>query len=612
MAAAGMPVGAMRPGPMVAARMEPAPALGWLLTVPAAVFALLTLVVPTGQTIVRAIQNWDDVAAARRQVPRIIGDDPLTNFWSSLGFSLSLAVIPLLVAVVVAPLLAAALDGAGTVPRRAARVLMSVPLVVFSPVAVAVAWAQGQHLGPTQIDAARHFFLLSSEGEAPWAQRFIIGGATLGVVCGLALLGYLAVFRGRADGRKITPAMVAVGAIIALATIAVSLQEFSFSWVWETRRSRGQTLGSLQNNTALRFLDSGAGAVIATGIGLLLAVLGVAATLVAIKTRLRLRILPADKMPARVPRAVGGFVAVAAVLIVGCWALLPWLSALFSSNQAPPLFRGTLEMYVNTWVPPLLGAIISVGVAYLAALGIGGVRPLGRGSEWLLLPFAPWLFVGLLPLAITDFENVRDLNLLDSGLLVRIPPILVSVPALVILTLFFRGQSAAWRARPRAEVSFQRAVALPALPLAGLLAGAMTVVYGQSALWSLFTPRGGVAVQLVLRDNLSLIERVPRGAPVGLATPLLVVVIALIGIAVLQVRYLDRLAIIAGGPDDSESDEFAESGDGAGRPGQPAQPYGGHVFPPPFAQGPSPYGQGPPYSQEAPPYGQGPPPVPGR
>ncbi|NED57537.1 sugar ABC transporter permease, partial [Micromonospora aurantiaca] len=71
----------------------------------------------------------------------------------------------------------------------------------------------------------------------------------------------------------------------------------------------------------------------------------------------------------------------------------------------------------------LLGAVVSVGAAFLGALGIGGLRPLGRRSEWLLLPFAPWLFVGIGPLSIAGFENVGTLDLINSfGAL--IPPML--------------------------------------------------------------------------------------------------------------------------------------------------------------------------------------------
>ena len=93
------------------------------------------------------------------------------------------------------------------------------------------------------------------------------------------------------------------------------------------------------------------------------------------------------------------------------------------------------------WLLPVLGAIVSVGTAFLAALGIGGLRPLGRHSEWLLLVFSPWLFVGVAPLSIAGFDNARHLGLLNHfiGL---VPPVLLSVPSLLVLTLFCRTRAA--------------------------------------------------------------------------------------------------------------------------------------------------------------------------
>ncbi|MEV0588973.1 hypothetical protein [Nonomuraea sp. NPDC050310] len=79
-----------------------------------------------------------------------------------------------------------------------------------------------------------------------------------------------------------------------------------------------------------------------------------------------------------------------------------------------------------------------MGVAYVGALGVGGLRPLGRHSQWLLLPFAPWLFTGTAPTVLASWLNVRSLDLLDT-FVALVPPVAVSVPALVILTVLCRG-----------------------------------------------------------------------------------------------------------------------------------------------------------------------------
>jgi hypothetical protein len=434
---------------------------------------------------------------------------------------------------------------------------MSVPLVVFSPVAIASAWRLGQRDGGIETV----FGNLSEPGRAQFAVPLIIGTATFGAVCGLALLAFLAVLRGRAAGRPVLPAAIAVGAIVALATVAVGLQTFSFVFTLTRggpNRST-QTLAVLQSTRALTLFDFGDGAVVATVTGLILAVLGVGATLIAILAALRIELTPADRAvtdsgdpaagPVGRPSGPGGtliavvaLLAVLAVVVAGSW---PWLSALFSSSEGPPSAAGA-RTYVNTWVPPLLGALVSVGTAFLAALGIGGLRPLGRHSEWLLLPFAPWLFVGIGPLSIAGFDNARSLDLINTfpGL---VPPLLLSVPALVVLTLFCRGQSARWHALLAAGApagpGFLRVVVAPALPLAAFLGGATVLINAQDLLWPLVigASRDSWTAPLLLTTETGRFAG--AGGSVGITTPIVVVVIALIALAALQVFYLDRLAI---------------------------------------------------------------------
>ncbi|WP_346044524.1 hypothetical protein [Actinomadura chokoriensis] len=568
-----------------------------MLLLPAAFFTLTSLVVPTVQTILRSFQ--------RGGLPKVNGGDQLpggrfvgvdnyadlfgeAEFWKALAFTVSLAVIPLVVAVVVAPLLAAALDRAGTWPRRVGRVLMSVPLVVFSPVAFSAAWLVGMPDGGLETA----FGELSEPGSARVAVVAISGLTTFGAVCGLALLGYLAVLRDRGPARRVRPAL-AVGTIAALATFAVSLQTFSSVYII-TRGGPGrstQTLSLFQFSLSFTSLAFGHGAVVATVTGLILGVLGIAATLVAITTALRIDVVPADPAgrsagPGRTLVAAAALLAVLAVVLIGAW---PWLSALFSS-QGP---RGAASpadarTYVNTWVPPLLGALVSVGTAFLGALGIGGLRPLGRRSEWLLLPFAPWLFVGIGPLSIAGFENVADLDLINSfGAL--IPPMLISVPALVLLTLFCRGRAAVWQAQVSAgapaAAGFLRVVAVPALPPAVLLGGATVLINAQELLWPLLvgTSRDNMTAPVALVGQLG--QYSGPGASLGFVTPLAVIVLALLVLAALQVAYLDRLAITVDRPAGAPAPGPTA---GAPHPGAPSAPWTGPVPPPAPAPPPAP------------------------
>jgi ABC-type glycerol-3-phosphate transport system permease component len=142
---------------------------------------------------------------------------------------------------------------------------------------------------------------------------------------------------------------------------------------------------------------------------------------------------------------------------------------------------------------PVLSVLIQLPVAYGAALGISALRPLGRWSEWLLLPFSPWLFVTLGVLAVPAFAGMRATEQIGTawGL---VPRFLVSVPALFALALFFKGRHAHWRAavaagQPAAG-AFTAQVIVPSLPLAALLALLIFAANWQELLWpTIASPR---------------------------------------------------------------------------------------------------------------------------
>lgn len=525
--------------------------LGLLLVVPAGLTALVSLVIPTGQTIVKSFQEANLLGRDSRWVAlenyeRLQYD---ADLWPAVVFSLSMVLLPLVVALVVAPLLAGALDAGGTALRRAGRVLMSVPLVVFSPVALGLAWRIGQ----ADEGYETVFGDFTDPSKAPMTMRLILTLGTFGAVCGAALIVFLAVLRGRQTGRRVLPVAAAVGVVVALAGIAAGLQAFTLVDVMTRGGPRRSTETLVLHQFLLSFSQFriGPGAAGATLLGLALAVLGVLATLLVIAMRLRIELTPPDKAvpePLRRRSGPGGkavaVVALLAVLAVTVAGLWPWLASLFDSGDGPS--PADARTYINTWVPTLLSALVSVGTAYLAALGIGGLRPLGRHSEWLLLLFAPWLFVGIAPLSITFYENAKDLELLDT-FAALIPPILLSVPALLVLTLFCRAQSDRWRAMvaagaPPAE-SFLRAVAGPALPLAALLGSTVAVLNAQGLLWPLLVgqrPEQWTAPVAVFSQQQAFST---RGLSVMPTTPIVMIVILLAALVAFQLLYLDRLAI---------------------------------------------------------------------
>ncbi|MFG1970121.1 carbohydrate ABC transporter permease [Nonomuraea fuscirosea] len=591
-------------------------ALGWLLAVPALLGALITLVLPTVQTLWLSFQSGgvmrESAYVGTANYADLLGDGA---FWRALGFTLSLTLLPLLVAVVVAPLLALALDRAGAWPRRAGRVVLSLAVVTFSPVAVAGAWTRG--LSPESSGLAALAQGLREPDTAPWTLRLIVAAGTFGIVCALAVLAYLPALRGGSA----VPATLAVAALVLLATVATGVQTFSIGMVL-TRggpQHATETLAGLQYDYAFRMARFGPGAAVAALSGVILGVLGVVATLVAVLSRLRITLTPRLKQAQGAPALKGGPVphdpfgipgvpgphggpvphgeaapyggaqapqgvpashgspaapggaygagigspaapggtygaavgrrtatpgwvaagAVALLIFAAAWVLLswPWIDGVLATPSAP---ASTLRTQVNTWVPALAGALVSVGVAYLAALGIGGLRPLGRGSEWLLLAFAPWLFVGPGPLGVANWQNARNLGLIDS-FPALVPPLLVSVPALLVLTLLCKGLS------ERSGGDFFGGVLLPSLPMAGILAGAVTLVNAHDLSWPLL-----VAQQADLYTTpVSQVTRLGSfagGTPdIGAATPLLVVAVALAALVAAQLLYLDRLAVTTNG-----------------------------------------------------------------
>ncbi|TDC03041.1 sugar ABC transporter permease, partial [Nonomuraea longispora] len=268
------------------------PALGWLLAAPAVLGALITLVLPTVQTVLAGLRRGgvlrESVDVGTANHAELLGN---SGFWRALGFTLTLTLAPLLVAVVVAPLLALALDRAGTRPRRAGRIVLSLAIVTFSPVGVAVAWTRGLRTDTSGVVSLAQG--LTDAATAPGTLRLIVAAATFGVVCALAVTAFLPALRAPAGG-SVMPGMLAVGALVAIATVAMGLQTFAYGMVLTgggPERST-ETLASLQYHYAFRLAEAGAGAAVATVTGVILGVLGIVATVIAVACRLRITLLP--------------------------------------------------------------------------------------------------------------------------------------------------------------------------------------------------------------------------------------------------------------------------------------------------------------------------------
>jgi hypothetical protein len=250
-----------------------------------------------------------------------------------------------------------------------------------------------------------------------------------------------------------------VGGLLAAGAIAAALQTFDYPFLV----SQGDGSPDLETpavsvyKRGLIEFRLGEASAIATVLLGVLVVLGLAAVALIIATGTRIEVDPPSRRATpeeptgRRARAMAlggaGLVAVLAVTAYGLW---PWLSGIGRTDlgEAAAGLPGATPSRVrlNTWSPALVSAAVGVALAALAGFGIGALRPLGRWSELLLLPFAPWLFVGTGPLAIANFRAAFDDGEVNTfvGLL---SPSWLPIPALLVFTLLARGLRRRWERR---------------------------------------------------------------------------------------------------------------------------------------------------------------------
>lgn len=560
--------------------------LGLILIAPAALFCLIGLILPTITTITASFQKVDLLSASEwvggANYARLMEDK---SFLTALGFTLSLVGVRLAAAAVVPLLLAWVVNEFGRGIRSGARLIFTIPLALFSPVSVALVWLMALH---------PQFGLFG--GEPPWladperaggAIRLVDGLTFFGLACGLGLIVYLAALRGwdhtaSSRGKAALPLLV-VWLTSLLATAALTLPFFTLNFVMTNGgpANSTQTLALLQYQWGFQRFQFGPASVVATLILVVVALIGLGVALLIILTGLRLELaspgsstgwLGAGRRPLALILLIlilGGSLSVCSIgLLPLGWTALSSLKSeaeMFSADgsffSASPSFEayGRLveiiplaRVWLNTLVPPLGALLWQIPLTYAAALGIGALRPLGKWSEWLLLPFSPWLFVTITPLILTAFQNLRETERLNTFLALT-PPILLNVPMLFILTLFFKGQAIKYSAAAAGGGSqasaFFRQLILPSLPLVILLAAATLLVNLQALLWPLVVANDPelqtfpVAL-LMLRAQFSTAWPTLAAGITLFQLPLFLFFFVVFGL--LQVVYLDRLILITG------------------------------------------------------------------
>ncbi len=468
------------------------------------------------------------------------------GFSSAFGYTSLVIFVHVLLATLIPPILAIAIYGLSSRLRQGARLFFTLPLAFFGPALLML--GPGYLRGLWSIDSANRAYLL------------VTSLAGLAIACAAGVIVYSAILRGRnesSDGsRPVLAPMVITWLVVQLATAAYVLQSFNVLSGLLPNRG-GVPLGRVLHQTVVT-MQLGMNSAISTVILLFVALLGIVATLLIVLGRLQLSYQARSEtdqsttpsLPA-VLRWVALLIGGAAVLVAVVLPLLLSLIRIFPAlgdDLFGSLNVSILRVWVNSILPALLMILlVQLPVAYLGALGLGVTRPLGRGSPWLLLLFSPWLFVTSMPLTFAAFQNLRKLEIVDTFLALA-PPLLLNIPMLFLLTLFFMGQEPKWRkareeGTPAAKALFQQLI-VPSLPLAGFLAVLSLLVASQDLIVPLMM--GISAEQLTFS---TAILRVSASARPGSSAPL----IALFGIpysliffvlfAALQMFYLDRLTL---------------------------------------------------------------------
>ncbi|MGH3680922.1 MAG: sugar ABC transporter permease [Natronosporangium sp.] len=501
--------------------------VGLLLMVPAVIGLLIGQVWPTLRTGWLSLRDETFLSTGGGDFVGFENYSEAVNRQSAEGFlfGLTLPLLPLVAVLVVGPLLAYAAHRAGTGGRWTSRLVLAVPMVCFAPAALAAGWAFERGIGEPD-------------------SRVALWLTTFGLLAGVGVTVFLAVLRGREPGRSGWPAGLVVGSVAGVATIAVGLQAFAYPIML------GGITAPVPQLYRLGFVVAQLGPAAAQSMLLLvlLLLLGVGATLLVVFSQLRLTVEPTPtRAPVSALAAVGTGLGLLVLLAVTGYGLWPWLTRL--GDLDPAFGPSAATVIVNTWLPPLISTVVGVGLAAMAGFGIGALRPLGRWSELLLLLFAPWLFVGIGPLALAKYQAAADGLFGDriGTFLGLIPPIWVVVPALFVFTLLGKGL-ADRRRHPDGRPDYP-GMLVAALPMVAVLAGATWLIQSQSLLWGLLTARDSDTVTgpvLAVQQGSRLIA---EASGLGLVLPIPAIIVFAVGLAVLQIFYLDRLAIRTGRPD---------------------------------------------------------------
>ena len=234
--------------------------------------------------------------------------------------------------------------------------------------------------------------------------------------------------RGANLGRMVLAAVLLLG-VLASGFQALVLSLVSFGGVTGSTK----TLALLGYQGVIRAMPESSGAWFQFGF---VAVLGLVGGILLVASNVRWAFSKTSARPEPVGCLVGaisGLMLFSTVLV----AAFPIFAGIFGfiGPGGRPAVEGLTPQLITALTPGIQHQllvviawfVLVVPATYLAALGVGGLRPFGRHSEWILLPFFPFFFVSIATLWSPFYYSIFKFHLLGNPA-IQLYPLLTNVP----------------------------------------------------------------------------------------------------------------------------------------------------------------------------------------
>lgn len=440
---------------------------GTLLLLPILLVLLINLVLPSLLTIRSSFYNVEILSSGAdfiglENYQQLLSDQ---TFWQASTTFFINSLIQIVIVGLIPLILSLAVQQQSQRIRWALNALFSLPIAFYAPISATLF----MYFGYRQLEQSMSLLILNSL-------------LSFGIVASQGLLWYGAIWRAsqvtipQSQIRRTTWLSWLISILLVL---GINLQSFPGEYIF----NQSVSFGTLYFRYFFMFFQVGFAQALASLLIIALAILGLSATLLIILSNLRIVDLKrnSEVSPSSNNSALKiiGLVVAAAIFLFSLWPALLLFVELPESSGSSSMQAGQGINIVMTVLGAVISMLIQLLLAYLAALAIGALRPLGRYSEWLLLLFAPWLLVGLLPLLGQYFQTTLDLGLLNSWI-GFFWPIILNIPLVVLFTLFFKGQAF----NEHAGNSFWLRFILPSWPLLLTSAVVLFLAGWRSVIWN--------------------------------------------------------------------------------------------------------------------------------